>query len=386
MKEVETTVPFSQQSITQDNEEKSAISLEKTTPETPLSDLSEERSFKTESSTSDEIISQIVFGHQAHSSPEFLHFWQEVQDRGWLRELVLPEGFLASQEKNKKNPLFLYMVEEKFRQKIDFTWLQRQTEINESSPTLAFQRYPGLYQKQIMMALQLAIHEAQQRCDDLINGFTDQRTGLWNRQTFDAYLQLLLQPEFQKKQLRQNVLGYIFVMMDLDNFKNINDSYGHLVGDQVIAKLAQAFKNSQTTRAEDLFFRYGGEEFGLLMPLSSDKNIIEWQNQADLEKLTHRLLQILQPISAQLKDFPVADQIRQTITFSAGVSLVPIKSPALADFVAFKESLINKADKNLYLSKNAGRNRLTVSLPAVEQSQTDLSQTVLLNPQATSKL
>ena len=124
-------------------------------------------------------------------------------------------------------------------------------------------------------------------------------------------------------------------MIDIDHFKNVNDSYGHAVGDQVIKTLALLLSDS--LRRTDTVGRYGGEEFVVLMPetdAATAKMVIEWQ----LEKFS--------AISSYGKE-------RFNCSFSAGI-VCSVELTA-------NELMIVEADKRLYKAKNNGRNRVEIA-------------------------
>ena len=124
------------------------------------------------------------------------------------------------------------------------------------------------------------------------------------------------------------------VMFDLDHFKKINDTYGHIAGDHVLTTLAAAFE--RTIRSEDLFARYGGEEFVILCRATT-------QDQA--AALCRRLM-----LTVRGTDFTFQAQ-KIPVTISIGVATVPdpdVKTPA---------DLVQAADDALYEAKRGGRDR-----------------------------
>lgn len=142
----------------------------------------------------------------------------------------------------------------------------------------------------------------------------------------------LLENEVKRAARYEHVLSLL--MIDIDNFKQVNDTYGHTVGDTVLREIANVI--SQTVRTIDIPARYGGEEFAVILPetLGSDARIIA-------ERLRVNISKICIPV----KD---GDVIRPTI--SLGISSFPSCSDD-------EQTLIELADVALYQSKNNGKNR-----------------------------
>jgi two-component system cell cycle response regulator len=155
---------------------------------------------------------------------------------------------------------------------------------------------------------------------------TDYLTGLYNIRYFYSRLE----EEFSRAERYQLPLNCI--MLDIDHFKKINDTYGHRIGDFVLREFAQLVKRH--TRKSDLLARYGGEEFILLLPQTSLKGaLIE----------AKRLQKVVKDMQ-----FPHLRKDHR-ITVSFGIASVPdkrIKSP---------DDLINFADNALYKAKEKGR-------------------------------
>jgi diguanylate cyclase (GGDEF)-like protein len=124
-------------------------------------------------------------------------------------------------------------------------------------------------------------------------------------------------------------------MMDIDRFKKINDSYGHLAGDFVLRKLGSVLK--EKLRAEDFLVRYGGEEFALIMRETSSGSAL--QTAERLRKLVETTL------------FKHEGQ-KITVTVSIGVATWP------AAQIDSSHDLVKTADANLYAAKRKGRNRV----------------------------
>jgi diguanylate cyclase (GGDEF)-like protein len=134
-----------------------------------------------------------------------------------------------------------------------------------------------------------------------------------------------------------------FLMMDIDHFKNYNDTYGHPQGDMLLSAAAKIFTES-ARRPSDIAARLGGEEFGLLLPDATLENAM-----AMAEKI-RRQVETLQ--------IPTSDGLAMTsATISIGVaSIVPGEHDILKNFMA-------KADEYLYAAKNSGRNRVFTGEP-----------------------
>jgi diguanylate cyclase (GGDEF)-like protein len=127
------------------------------------------------------------------------------------------------------------------------------------------------------------------------------------------------------------------LLMDIDHFKRINDSYGHAAGDAVLRQLADLLKRA--SRVEDLVFRYGGEEFAAVLPNASARAAV----------------QIADRIRALVERYTFLwDRQSIPVTLSIGVANL---SSAEKD----SQALIEAADAALYQAKRSGRNRVVVA-------------------------
>jgi diguanylate cyclase (GGDEF)-like protein len=155
----------------------------------------------------------------------------------------------------------------------------------------------------------------------------DGLTGIANRRYFEARLS----DEFIRWQRYGGELSVL--LFDLDHFKQINDQFGHAVGDSVLRVMAQ--RVGSAVRAQDIFGRFGGEEFALLLPCTP---------------LDDALI-VAEKIRTTIEEMPVeADGVRVSVTASIGGAAA---RPGLPSF----ELLINEADAALYSAKRQGRNR-----------------------------
>jgi len=156
----------------------------------------------------------------------------------------------------------------------------------------------------------------------------DSLTGLYNR----GYLEEALSGEISRARRYDTEFSILF--MDLDDFKNINDSMGHLAGDFVLKKVANLITNEK--REEDVAARYGGEELVIILPETNKVNTI-----IKAER-----------IRKKIQDMPlVFDGKEAQITISGGVATFPQDAQEAHE-------LINCADQALYRAKSEGKNRI----------------------------
>ncbi len=158
----------------------------------------------------------------------------------------------------------------------------------------------------------------------------DGLTGLLNRR----YWESCLEHEFARYQRYDNQVS--LVMMDIDQFKKINDSFGHQAGEEVIRTAARL--TEQLARETDFCGRYGGEEFAILLPDTSLEGA---------EQFAERLRESIERQQIEHQGTPL------TFTVSVGVAGI---TPDIEKY----QDLIERADKALYRSKAEGRNRTTV--------------------------
>lgn len=156
---------------------------------------------------------------------------------------------------------------------------------------------------------------------------TDELTGLSNRRCFEN----TFEKEFLRAQRYKNNLT--LVMFDIDFFKHVNDNYGHQCGDYILKQVSNAAL--QTFRKTDTVFRFGGEEFVVIL------------TETDIE-------QAVIPLERFRKTIETLDLNYQGQKINITVS---IGACQLADDIDSKENFIEKADTALYRAKNEGRNK-----------------------------
>ena len=163
---------------------------------------------------------------------------------------------------------------------------------------------------------------------------TDSLTKLYIRRHFEY----LLDNELRRSQRYKHSMTLL--MMDIDNFKSINDTYGHQIGDEMLMQIAEVILN--TVRKIDMPSRYGGEEFAIILPETQKDNA---------KKIAERLRKKIANIIIRTKD-------KQEVcpTISIGVASYPLDTEDRSDVIGF-------ADKALYFAKHNGKNRVAEYTP-----------------------
>jgi diguanylate cyclase (GGDEF)-like protein/PAS domain S-box-containing protein len=159
---------------------------------------------------------------------------------------------------------------------------------------------------------------------------TDGLTGVYNRGAFESHLAT----EFSRKKRYNRQLSLI--LLDIDYFKTVNDSYGHQKGDEVIRYIAHLLY--ENVRASDFLARYGGEEFAIILP------------ETDIEsayRVAEKVRRLVETVVF------CKDDCRFQVSVSLGVAMW---DPSMQS----ADSLVAAADRSLYQAKSAGRNRVCV--------------------------
>lgn len=185
----------------------------------------------------------------------------------------------------------------------------------------------------------LSLHTSYLQSPKLIESSTYSK--IVEETTHDSLTSLFNRPYFNEI-LEQNIslakrytTNLSLLFLDIDNFKDVNDTYGHSVGDETLEKVAEIILNEK--RESDIAARYGGEEFVLLMPHTEHFNafVLGERIRKAVETLT---------FSAHGKTF--------NITISGGLASYPLHSSQ-------SQSLLDQADSALYLAKGAGKNTIS---------------------------
>jgi len=171
---------------------------------------------------------------------------------------------------------------------------------------------------------------------------TDGLTGLYNHR----YFLELLDREFSSALRRRAPLSLL--VLDIDNFKLINDTYGHLAGDQLMREVAHAL--SAILRRTDVLARFGGDEFVIVLPNTNQAHAVEVA-----EKVRRRIAS---------RDFRIGAFGKIHTTISVGVAAYPEAAQS-------RQELVERADRAAYYSKQTGRNRVSVYVPAMDAGESN---------------
>ena len=194
--------------------------------------------------------------------------------------------------------------------------------------------------KRQLVKAQTGITSQKEEIDRLkTRAHMDTLTQLSNRAAFDERLQ---EAFFQWRHFQ---VAFSLLMMDVDNFKQINDTHGHVQGDRILSEIAEKIK--ECIRDEDFAARYGGEEFAIVFPDTPAEEALA---------VGTRIRENVERSVFQAE----GNQLR--ITISGGIS---------QSGMAFTpQDIIDVADKALYVSKSKGRNRITLSEDRIKESWT----------------
>lgn len=159
---------------------------------------------------------------------------------------------------------------------------------------------------------------------------TDELTNIPNRRGFNEIIQRLT------VEAQQQQSTFAIILLDIDHFKNVNDTYGHLIGDSVLRYIAKLL--GQETKGQDSIARYGGEEFAVLLPNTNYDGAMQLAN-----NLRHK-------IASRSLTIKTSHNQKLQISVSSGVAMYQMGEDV--------EQLIKRADQCLYQAKTKGRNQV----------------------------
>jgi diguanylate cyclase (GGDEF)-like protein len=202
---------------------------------------------------------------------------------------------------------------------------------NEMAKTITLSKAELQYKNKMLNTQNDQLQDMNRKLEEL--SITDGLTGLFNHRHFWN----ILNTELTRVNLYQGDLALLLI--DLDDFKRVNDQFGHAVGDLLLQSVARVLR--ETVRDTDIVARYGGEEFAILLPDTDRKGVenVSEKMRGNVETLRFKV--------------PETD-ITISVTISMGVSV----------FRGNRREFFNAADRALYLSKSEGKNRVSYALHA----------------------
>ncbi|MCM8787913.1 MAG: sensor domain-containing diguanylate cyclase [Candidatus Omnitrophica bacterium] len=272
---------------------------------------------------------------QAPNKPKFMELVQSLtfpltQESGFIFEAFWEKGILhikKDKTEQLKNDLLIerFQLEEFLSASI---WIQNQPQglviVDNYVTKRPIQQEDVKFFGMFMEQATGAIENSQIYEDTLIKAHKDALTNLWNH----GYFQYKLDEELLNAKSKNYPLSIL--MIDIDDFKKFNDTYGHMQGDEALKKIGE-FLN-ENVGEKNILCRYGGEEFAVILS-STPKE--------DATKLAENLREKLSESSILFNKF----------TISIGVASYPTDATT-------KEELLNKADIALYKAKKEGKNRV----------------------------
>lgn len=244
-------------------------------------------------------------------------------DPNFVFNIVHPDdlpGLMESIELSKKT-LEIWRYEYRIEIKGKISWLQgvATPEIDEDGAILWYGIVTNIDKQKALENKLLTL------------SITDELTGLHNRRFILAEL------EKQFASVKRYDVSVSVALIDLDNFKSINDRYGHPAGDKVLIAFAKIM--SSRLRETDIYGRFGGEEFFIIFPNQSSDNAVNSVNE------------ILERFRSQSFVTPTGQVF--SVTFSAGITEISFEDKDVSE-------LVSRADNALYTAKAQGRNDLVV--------------------------
>jgi diguanylate cyclase (GGDEF)-like protein len=209
--------------------------------------------------------------------------------------------------------------------------------VRSDDPTRVWQESELLLLRTVADQVTVAVNHARLFAQMQQQALTDGLTGCFNRRSFELQLE---RDMHLATRMRQSVS---LILLDIDNFKRVNDTYGHEVGDVALRVLAENLR--EELRGVDTAARYGGEEFAVILPQAGVDGAV-----VVAERLRARIEQM---------DVPGVGHI----TASFGIASFPLHASS-------RDGLVTTADRALYDAKHMGRNRVCVSpdpVPPVEE-------------------
>ncbi|MCM8830683.1 MAG: GGDEF domain-containing protein [Candidatus Omnitrophica bacterium] len=275
---------------------------------------------------------------QAPNKPKFMELVQSVsfplsEESGFIFEAFWEKGILhikkEKTEQLKNDPLIeKFQFEEFLSASI---WIQNKPEgliiVDNYVTKKPIQEEDAKFFGMFIEQATGAIENSQVFEDTLIKAHKDALTNLWNH----GYFQYKLDEELLNAKSKNSFLSIL--MIDIDNFKKFNDTYGHMQGDEALKKISEFL--SENIGEKNILCRYGGEEFAVILPSTFKEDAAKFA-----ENLRKKLSE--------------TDILVNKFTISIGVATYPVDAIE-------KEELLRKADIALYKAKKEGKNRIILA-------------------------
>ncbi|MEQ1705935.1 MAG: PleD family two-component system response regulator [Rickettsiales bacterium] len=239
-------------------------------------------------------------------------------------------SYIKSQEETRHVPIIVFVDEDERHIMLKALemgindYLTVPVDKNEMAVRIRTQLHRKFYQDELKAQYQKSVSMA----------LTDGLTGLYNRHYLNAHLGNMI------KQATKSSKKLALIIMDMDHFKNVNDTYGHDAGDMVLKQLAAII--TRAARATDLPARFGGEEFVMLMPETDPTSALGVANR--MRELVEKTLFVI-------------DDSRNTINLTVSIGIANLTGEGDT-----AEKFIKRADEALYIAKNSGRNNVKVAV------------------------
>lgn len=237
------------------------------------------------------------------------------------KEIIQKENLYAIKNKTTVQKDFCFSKDERKRNYV--YWLGGFETENRKAGVLCLYYDITMFQKMLYQLSQKVEGLELQNQDMIKQSSLDPLTGAYNRSVMDVFLDKAF------SEAKKNGHGFSLLMLDIDHFKQVNDTYGHLIGDQVLQVFVMLLQ--KTLRGRDVIIRYGGEEFLIILNDAKDEYVY---------KIAERIRMLVE------KNLFAPDH--KPITVSIGIGMYQ-NEETVAD-------LLQKADDNLYKAKSRGRN------------------------------
>jgi len=303
-------------------------------------------------------IYEAVAQQEAHYPQRFDHFWHEIPgliDKGTIEADPIPQGF-------ENESFYRFMVAQRYQKNINLILSSLnaagQTEVvkNLKNNSITSPEMTTLRTTLAKSALEDSLAESNANFMTLTLASKDPLTGIWNRQAYEVYFQYLysLLESYEDSQdisgeKMPRIAGVALIDLDIDHFKHINDTWGHIAGDQVLSFVGEKM------RPFDFVFRTGGEELAIVMPIFETPDI-DINSEEGQKRIFNRGYEIVKSLCSNLEVAYTpagGEPVVINFTISAGMNLATRETIKGMNATSFREI----TDELLYQAKEKGRNR-----------------------------